>query len=691
MSQFDDVISAERVSVPFQPMIAIGLTPDLSREEEENLLGRFWDSLRCIYPVLSRADFMAYYTTLWRPWSSQSGRRPCCLVDAILAVAAQHSVGIIADDDHASIVVTPSYGLTMASNSEDMARLAIAFYHRSRSLLQSELNCPSIITVQTLTLLSIYQYHASRFEDAHCIIAKAFHVAASLKISQTPPEEMTKPIEELNARLWATMWTLDTNLSICLGHDPIHPKRDGSKFLPHTDISFAIQTDLTLWIEAQEGITWTTFQHQMVQLTTSTRDIQDGFNDKRRELLDQESCNRIVGDRVDQDSLATWLDSKVVCIDRQQRVLPRHLRVRRDYDKPDPIFPGVFTLDFQTTDMSVKVWLMYQRIHLEVHTHYLQMVLRRPFINAVPYKAGQASRTWSGTAERLASCAVEHAHALSYVLLGSQRLTDLFRGWPHLLQYQWSAFIVILTYLLGDNRCEEGFWQYTRAALLTALSTIELMSSTNPAARLMYERARDLVRAGSELLGKRLDVYEPPHTRNGDMPAMRDESLDPRTGGTRPHPSRDVSNATAGASSGTSVPSSAFPPPATMAAPVPSGAPAAPLMMRNMASGPDQSPSFWREPGTISDTSPLSTAERRRMLNPVSQPFTLRNPAELPTSHKVPLDNIHGKRYMASGAAEESSRLRTSGKGSALSARGSGSSAQRQRHQASRDRHHRVY
>ncbi|PLB43420.1 hypothetical protein P170DRAFT_481367 [Aspergillus steynii IBT 23096] len=61
---------------------------DLSRAQEKHFLVLLWQSSTCIHPVISEADFRAYYESLWASStpSDQDGRIPSVLVNTTLFV-----------------------------------------------------------------------------------------------------------------------------------------------------------------------------------------------------------------------------------------------------------------------------------------------------------------------------------------------------------------------------------------------------------------------------------------------------------------------------------------------------------------------------------------------------------------------------------------------------------------------------
>lgn len=514
VSQFDQLLpSSQSIVDPAQPPTSGGSTEatlELHRDSEERLMRPFWDFLCCIYPVILESDFMALYNTLWRPWSPQQGRRPCALTDSILALGAQHSVGTIVSEDQSSVLVPSSYHLVMSSDAKGMAHMAAGYYARGQQLLQADLEAPTLRTVQTCVLLAIYLSHASLFNFAYRMVGNGIDAARSLRLDTPPLANIGSPKEELHARIWATLWLLDARISQTTGRDPFLTENDDWKLLPRCDFSLAPGSDNSLYISLYSGISWVTFQHRLVSLMSKTRNIQDEFRNKCDELLQTQHCQNIFQSPLLLETLARFVQYKVqLDIEEWERELPRQLRIKRNYDEPYNVTDSMFTTNSQTSDTKVGEWLTYQRIHLEVAMHSQLMTLRRPFVKVSPERVHRAppSTSTSSThlADTMATLAVEHAAALSYVLFRTQTETKLFMAWPHLLQYQWDAFIVIIGFLLGENRCEKTFRRYARGALKTALCCLDVVSSISIVAQAMFEKAKELISIASDICGERLD------------------------------------------------------------------------------------------------------------------------------------------------------------------------------------------
>lgn len=516
VAQFDRLLpSQQSILHPPQPTCPSGTKKDLLgllRHEEERLMGPFIDQIRCLYPIIFMTEFWIWFDSLWPKWSTVAFRKPCALTDAILALGAHHSIGEFAVADEASAEFTHSYGVVTPSNAEGVARLAAQYHARSQQLVQEELKQPTLRTVQTCILLAVYLSHATLFSFAHRMVETAISAAKTIGLDHMLPARITTLEEELRSRIWGTLWFLDWKLSQSVGRDPIMPEVDGTELLPYCEFSMVPQIDGTLGFSQEDKLTWVSYQHRLQSLMTCSRKIQAAYNAMCAELLHTHDCKDVTDHPQVLEKLAECVHFRIMLgIDIWEQDLPKHLRIERHPETPLYSFPSMNTISLQTDTPPCQRFIIGQRVHLEIHMHHQLLMLRRPFVRAKPPSGKPIAPLTSAFSTRLADqqalLAVEHAIALTNVLLHAQRLTHEFTGWLPMLQMQWDAFIVLLSFLIGENRYDGHTFKYTRSGLLSALSCLEIFASSSSAARLMHNKARELVDIASEMV--QMDLMQP--------------------------------------------------------------------------------------------------------------------------------------------------------------------------------------
>ena len=139
---------------------------DLTKAQDESLLNLLWQSFHCVYPVLSEPDFGEYHASLWSS-DSTTTRKPSALVDVLSAVCMQYSSTFFGDP----------WRSNLASQ---------AYYRRAQGLLQTDINNPSILTVQSHIYSIVYLYNTSMLNTAYINLGSTLGIAHTLRLHLRP-------------------------------------------------------------------------------------------------------------------------------------------------------------------------------------------------------------------------------------------------------------------------------------------------------------------------------------------------------------------------------------------------------------------------------------------------------------------------------------------------------------------------
>ncbi|KAJ3510771.1 hypothetical protein NM208_g15495 [Fusarium decemcellulare] len=159
--------------------------PSMSRTQEEYFLNLFWESHHANLPIIQEDEFRKLYDSLWT--SVRSYRKPSALVDIVLAISMQYGCAFL---------------LRSSPNSEkhchdDPSIAGRWYYRRCQTLLASELESPSITTLQCHLFSITYLCCASFQNMAHSTLAVAIRTAQTLGLHLEPPASMPRAEREL--------------------------------------------------------------------------------------------------------------------------------------------------------------------------------------------------------------------------------------------------------------------------------------------------------------------------------------------------------------------------------------------------------------------------------------------------------------------------------------------------------------
>ncbi|KAJ5595430.1 uncharacterized protein N7459_001638 [Penicillium hispanicum] len=459
---------------------------EMTRAQEEYFLTLLWQSFHCVYPVLSEPEFRQYYNSLWSS-STPDGiptRKSSALVDVLLAVCIQYSSAFVVGGENQQ---RNSEGGWQAPNANLASRL---YYQRAQRLLQSELESPDIIVVQSHIYSIVYLYNISLLNTAHITLGATVRIAHALRLHIRPLDGLSPERQELQRRIWWTLYRLDTQLSMTLDRPPLIQLSDVSCGLPGDDREHARLSGTVLFSNHEE-ISWLSFHVQCTKLTFLVQELQGAFHRKCFQLLSANKVQDIYDDPRLLETLAEFLGREMTGIHNWVQNLPQSLC------SPHSRVEDAFLTNRTGPNPSLysPLWLQRQRLLLELYYHHLLISTLRPFMRFPPMSSSMTPLTDSYNI----SC-LNHAMTITHILNKVLSNTDLLRGWSPIFQCQWDAILCTLGFVLANPLCPST--PSARKSLQTAITTLELVSDHFVAAKNAAQVAREVNCHADGLIGR---------------------------------------------------------------------------------------------------------------------------------------------------------------------------------------------
>ncbi|KAH6650752.1 fungal-specific transcription factor domain-containing protein [Chaetomium tenue] len=453
----------------------------LNAAQEEYFLNLFWQSHHCALQIVDEATFREHYRSLCLDPPPGNFRRPSALVDILVALCMQYGVAFL-----------PQRAPAMASGGEsndigpDDGTLAGWWhYQRCRAILESEVERPTLSTLQSLLFSVVYVCCASFQNTAHHLLAMAVRVGYTLGLHLEPPETMPWSERELRKRLWWTLFVNESKTCMKLGRPWSIAEAPTPCSLPADDHELALRSGSHTTSITVEGstVTWLTYTLQTVKLVLATRTVYTAFFDRCSEILSSIKSPGTLYD--DPAALETAAEVLKGLLDRPGalrgwlRDLPAALKTQR-VGGGVPLSADASRLDIE---IFAPVWLQRQRLLLELLYHTFMINLHRPFIAypTSPLTAPECSAGRSPSATPLsgpgplatghALTAARHGIAITTVIHQIVVEKDLLAGWLEAFQQQWNAAITMVGFLLAFP--ESQMAPQVRTALATAVEVFE--------------------------------------------------------------------------------------------------------------------------------------------------------------------------------------------------------------------------
>ncbi|KAL2691180.1 hypothetical protein Neosp_001561 [[Neocosmospora] mangrovei] len=443
----------------------IGTSSQLQREQQDALLDLYWQGYHVVYPVLDEADFRRHYDALWH---GSTGRKPCPLVDIVIALCIHFGASYTASDA-AALPDQPGYD----------------FYLRSQQHLNQDLEVPCLRTVQCYFLSAIYLLALGQVNSASMMTGAAIRAAESLGlqfgydhdgISEDEPRSWTP-----DSRIWTCLTTLDTQLSLYLGR-PFAIQDSEVHIMSQPEPDHVAQVYGPTFTLAD--INWLRFQYERQRLFQIVREVQTELVAVSEDVLEEIDSPDFYQHPASREKCAQYLSQQLKRLKTWVQELPGALKTPRVQGVP-------FSVDRSALNLSQTepLWLQRQRLILELDYHTLIMMLTRTFNSFLPTPA---LGTFSSDNHCITcvNSAIMVTNMLDQVLRDSEILT----GWYQVIDWQRTATFSLAGFACGYPICPLS--PSARKTLTRAAGVFERAGS------------RDLVQLAQHLRTKCLDIVE---------------------------------------------------------------------------------------------------------------------------------------------------------------------------------------
>ncbi|KAJ0420220.1 fungal-specific transcription factor domain-containing protein [Aspergillus carlsbadensis] len=462
----------------------------LSSMQEEYFISLFWESYYPSFPILDEAEFKEHYQSLWT--ASGKERKPSALVDMVLALCMQY--GMARQPGGRQTLTTAAKGNVDDSDPTIAGRW---HYRRSLALLSSQLESPTLSTLQCHILCSIYLCNAGfqNMTDNSC--ALAVRTAFMLGLHLEPPQGMPQRERELRKRIWWSLYILESNRSMKMGRPFILQDSSSYCTLPSADREIA-RSSGSSFAPIGENITWLTWSLYKTKLVIAVRKAYMLFYAKAPDAV-------VIGDT---GPIAAIMDAWL-------KGVPEALKTARQNG-------GVpFSTDLSPVQIEqfTPGWLQRERLLLELTYHCMSTNLYRSSIcftlNGAPPSA----------TEQAASKCAAHAIALTHITYQVLNMSSILHGWHEAFQWQWNVSMTLVGYVLAFPQSPSA--AAAREAIDLSVSVFEHFGNSFAVATNAATIMRDLSRKVDRLRDN-MKAGKPPtlYSLNGPAPTEPAQTYD---------------------------------------------------------------------------------------------------------------------------------------------------------------------
>jgi hypothetical protein len=319
-------------------------------------------------------------------------------------------------------------------------------YRRSRILLINSCEIPSMSIVQCHILATMYLRNATLFNSAHKMVQSALGNAHVLGLHHNPPRTMSNKEKNLRARMFWSMYFLDSDLSLRLGRPPAIRLDDITIETPS-----GISPEGTPWDDAHasqilnhNGFSWLNYQFHTERLVFRIRAVCSSFYDKASELMSSSTSSSIYDNPMRLEEAAKSLQQNMKSVHEWTNTVPDQLKLHRR-NSPEAFSTSRIPLSI---DHYAPLWLQRQCVIVELYYHNWCTLLYRPFL-----RFSTRLKMLTPVASSHAATCINHAIATTYIIEQVLRETDILTNWPQGYHCQFDAVIVLLGFCLYNPAC----------------------------------------------------------------------------------------------------------------------------------------------------------------------------------------------------------------------------------------------
>ncbi|OJJ42176.1 hypothetical protein ASPZODRAFT_137447 [Penicilliopsis zonata CBS 506.65] len=436
----------------------------LPKARQTQYIHQFWYLYHPLLPILCEKDFTEEFASLWKMDVTMQ-RSSSALTDIIIANCA------LAQSSQSN------QPMVQGGQSWTHDDISVWHYRRCKRFLDDELETPTLSTLQSSILVSVYLYNAAHPSAAYNALGTAVRIAYSLGLHRDPPPVLSITKQELRRRIWWSLYILDSRLSLELGRPALVTLYESDCRLPADDIQTARAACLKTFASTAE-VTWLTYTVQLAKLLTIVRsivvDVYEENIHEEPESDSPESEQRLLDGR---ESASKTLQTHLTRLQAWVEALPGDLCLSRSGSEPIPS-PESFSIEL---DFYAPKWLQLQRVFLQLLFHDAFVSLIRPmsFLGR------------DGVADEL----MQHLHGhTNAIIRACQQLyseTDIWTHHPELSSILWSATVTNFSRLLSVTEESEAF-----SCLAIVVEMFQTLDSVDPSAILALTNVRRVPFAG---------------------------------------------------------------------------------------------------------------------------------------------------------------------------------------------------
>ena len=460
---------------------------DLSRAKELELLGTFRKELQFVYPIISYDDIEHHYDSLWRDafdtTSEASYRMPSPLVDILLALAMQYRSTFLLRDGSRNVL------RTINSRVVDACVAGQWLYKRSHQLVLKEQHSPTLRSLQSSMLSTIYLLNAGSMKLASTLLAISVRMAQILGMNETLSSfEDSSEQAGQRRRIWRSLIVLDGCLAASMELPPIISEPS----LAYSEASIFREKSLTsLTNGSNPDDSWAMCHVYYTKLVVATQSVQTLFRSKQMELLEGANDNDVDSKPLILESVASLVAQKIKVVREWADGVPEIFTIqRRNNGKPFSVLDGT-TLSL---DSQGPLWQLHQKLALEISYHQLNLLIMRPFVR-FRYPMDSTS-TMQADLHSIAG--LRHAISLVNIVNQAFRECDALTGWLFVFHCQWDATLYLLGYTVANPSCPLS--AEAHKSINTAINTFTLMGEYLTAAKRALDIIQDILNCGLELV-----------------------------------------------------------------------------------------------------------------------------------------------------------------------------------------------
>lgn len=487
----------------------------LNRRQQDAFLDLFWQGYHVIYPGLDEGSllpdanvtpnvnpnlaigfhtdldpkphlelrqclqFRQHYESLWE---SSSFRRPCPLVDIVLALCIQSG----------------STYISHQQNSIKNSRLlGNEFFSRAQNYLHRRAGSPSLLSAQCYFFSALYLLAAGQIDSAYHMGGSAIRMSQSLGIYPTTMEHADTRSSWTERRLWNSIFALDVSLSLHLGRPLSLSELPESANFESNDA--VILMGPTFKLDPKLNLNWLSFETERHKLFTLVREVHEELDSVCERILEEIEEAHFYDHPPSREKCASFLLQQLKRLKTWAEEVPEGLKTPRQHGVP-------FSVDRSPLDLSgdAPLWLQRQRLILELEYHNYCILLCRKFITFSPTPT-------LGTLSSDNNCIMCVNHAIAATNIMHQVLsTDILVGWFQVRDWQTNAMFALAGFASGYPVCPAT--PSSRKALAASAAVFETIGSLEMAnlARRLDGKISDIIKSFTARLGLSISTFTAP-------------------------------------------------------------------------------------------------------------------------------------------------------------------------------------